>query len=255
MESWLLYNNFISPVVFISFAGIPLCCYVLSPILAKLTLRRDQIQRFGQKATYLHSHLGSTIHAVIAFICASIILARGDLAKDKVYAVSTSGVLTAHVTAGYVLGDTSICLIDPYLRTVYSTLFHHLAMIFGLFMSLYHRLFLYFVVYRLLAEFSTPFVNWRAVLYETGNKKSMWYSVASWGMLVSFFLCRVMVIPWHTYALLTVLQSPEAATVPLSLKAIMLLNFPLFDLLNIFWFYKMLKGAYKLFFRNKSSVK
>lgn len=241
-----------SPVVFISFVATLLCSHVLSPILMNFIAPKH---RFGRKTIYMNSFLGSTVHAVVSCAAAIFTLAQGDLVRDKIFAVNSASVVSLHITMGYVLGDTLICLVDPYLRGAYSTLLHHLAMIAGILMCLHFQLFYFFVIYRLIAEFSTPFVNWRAILYEMGEKESRQYAVAALGMVISFFLCRVLVIPWHNYALFSTLLSAEASTVLLILKIYMVLNFILFDILNTFWFYKMLKGAYRFFVLRKLSTK
>lgn len=249
---WLLYNNVISPVVFISFAATLVCNFIIGPVLMRFIAPK---RTFGQKEAYMHSFLASTIHAIVACANATIILIQGDLNKDRIFAINSASVVSLHFTMGYVLGDFLACLLDPYLRSTYSNLIHHLAMISGIFLCLYYELFVSFVVYRLLSELSTPFVNWRSFLQELGDKKSRWYTTAALGMLVSFFLCRVLVIPWHEYTLFAALLSNEASTVPLILKTIMVLNSVPFDLLNSYWFYKILKGAAKYLFPQKVSIK
>ena len=249
---WLLYNNVVSPVVFISFAATLLCNFICGPILMKLVAPK---RAFGKKEAYMHSLLASTIHAIIACTNATIILIQGDLSKSRTFAINTASVTSLHVTMGYVLADCLACLIDPYLRSTYSNLIHHFAMISGILLCLYYELFVSFVIYRLLSEFSTPFVNWRALLHELGDKRSRWYTTAALGMSISFFLCRVLVIPWHEFSLFTALLSNETSTVPLILKAIMVLNSVPFDILNGFWFYKILKGAKKYLYHKKVSIK
>lgn len=249
--NWLYYNNVISPIVFLSFAATLLCSYVLSPTILNVIAPN---QKFGRKAMYVHTYITSTIHAVVTCMAALIALAQGDLGKDRTFGVNSAGVTALHVTVGYTLGDTLIILMDPYLRSIYSSLLHHVAMIAGLLLCLYYELFLFFVICRVLSEFSTPFVNLRGVLSEIGNKKGQLYVAASILMMVTFFLCRVVVIPLHTYALFAVLVSTEASTVSMSLKMTMVLNTVTFDILNMFWFYKILRGGYKFFFHGKPST-
>lgn len=246
MGDWL--PDFFSPAVLVSLVITLLCGYVFSPFLANLIISKEKLQSLGQKRVYIHTFLGSTLHAVIAFSYNTFLLAQGDLGKDKLFTMTSSGITSLHITMGYILGDTLICILDPYLRTVISNFIHHFAMLAGMAMCLHYELFLFFVVYRFLSELSTPFVNWRALAYEFGDKKGKWYIVASLSMMVSFFLCRIMVIPWHSYALFSVIFSPQAAVVPWYLKVYMEVNFVAFDILNIFWFYKIIRGACKFFF-------
>lgn len=238
----------VSPVVFLSFAATLLCSYTLSPWLLNFIAPS---KKFGEKTVYLHTLFSSTIHAIISCTSTAFLLAQGDLVKDKIFAVNSTGVTILHITVGYVFGDTFICLMDRYLRGVYSNFLHHVAMIAGILFCLHYGIFLFFAHYRFLSEFSTPFVNWRAILYETGDKKSRQYAVVAISMTISFFLCRVMVIPWHNYILFAVLLSTEASSVPLILKVYTTVNYVTFDVLNVFWFYKILKGAYKFISHKK----
>ncbi len=246
------WKYLISPTIFASFAVILLCRYVLSPILAKALVQKDRLKRLGRKKGLFHSYLGSAVHAVEGFVFAMYILSVGELGKDRIFSMSRNSITALQLTMGYSLADTVVCLLDPHLRTVYSNLLHHMCMIVGITMGLYHQLYLYFIVYRLLAEFSTPFVDWRAVIYEVGDKNGRWYHVASIAMTISFFLCRVMVMPWHNYALLSAIFSTEAAVIPWYLNLYMIFNYAAFDMLNLYWFYKMLRGGHKLLVRKQN---
>lgn len=247
--NWLQYM--ISPIFFVSFAVTLICCYVASPLLASILVPKINMQKLEVKTTYFHSFLGSAVHSIAAIVFASYILATGVLSSDKIFATSPASFAALHLTVGYAVGDMVICLRDPYLRRSHSTMLHHLAMIAGIGMCLYYQLFTFFVVYRFLSELSTPFVNLRSVIYEVGDKKGRWYFISSIGMMVTFFLCRILVIPWHTYHLFMAVLSANAATVPLVLKVYMIVNFTAFDTLNIFWFNKIVKGGYKFFWSRK----
>ena len=245
------WRHMLSPAFFVAFVVTFSCCYVVSPFLSGLIFTAQQREKAERRKWYFHSILGSALHAVEATLFSSYILfISGELGSDRIFSTSLNGYAVLQLTLGYVVADFIVCLSDPYLRSSHATLLHHLAMFAGIFMGFYHQLFMFFMVYRLLSELSTPWVDLRIALYEIGEKQGKWYIVASYGMMVSFFLCRVMVIPWHTYALFTVILSPQGALVPLHLRMYMVLNFGVFDFLNVFWFYKMIRGAYKHFKRN-----
>ena len=72
---------------------------------------------------------------------------------------------------------------------------------------------MYFGVLQAITEGSTPFVNWRFILIETGKKDSFCYTFASLGMMVSFFFCRMVKMPWHWYALYDAISSVDGAKV------------------------------------------
>ena len=245
------WKYLISPTVFASFAVIILCRFIMSPVLASAFIEKDKLKQLGDRRGLFHSYLGSLVHALGALAFSVYILSTEELNKDPIFSITRNSMTVMHITMGYSLADMLICLIDPHLRMVYSNLLHHTCMIAGITMGLYHQLYIFFIVYRLMAELSTPFVDWRAVIYEVGDKNGRWYYIASFGMMITFFLCRIMVVPWHNYVLFTTIFSPEAAVVPWYLNLYMVVNYTAFDFLNIYWFYKMLKGGYKLLRRKQ----
>lgn len=244
--NWL--SSLTSPVVFLSFAATLICNYILSPRLLNFVAPHHD---FGQKTVNMQSLFSSTIHAIISSAGTVLLLLQGDLVEDKVFGVNSTGVILLHVTVGYAFGDIFVCVMDPYLRGVVSNFLHHFATIAGILFTLHNGMFLFFTHYRFFSEFSTPFVNWRALLHEKGNKNSRQYALAAISMTISFFLCRVVVIPWHSYVMFASLLSAEASSVPLILKVYTLVNYVTFDILNVFWFYKILKGGYNFYSKKR----
>ena len=242
----------LSPTVFISIALVLLCRFVLSPILASALIPEDKLKKLGPKKALFHTYLGSLVHAVEAVIFAGyIIFVSGELGKDRIFSVTPSSLTAMHITLGFSLADLLICLLDPHLRNTYSFIIHHSCMVAGIFMGLYHQLYIYYIVYRLLGEFSTPFVDLRAVIYEVGDKNGKWYLFACTGMTFSFFLCRIIVIPWHDYLLFSDIFSTRASIVPWYLNLYMIVNYTAFDALNLFWFYKIAKAWFKFLIKRQ----
>ena len=97
-------------------------------------------------------------------------------------------------------------------------------------------------------------MNWRFLLIETGKKFVL--------VLVCFprddgslFLCRMVKMPWHWYALYDTISSVEGANVSMLVIIQALINFVSFDVLNVYWFSKMVKGAVKLAKRHSTAAK
>lgn len=248
--NWM-HKIILSPPFLISVAAVFICTYIISPFLTNRLVPQDKRQKLGRKTITFYSYLASAIHGVVGCILASLVLAFGDLDKDKIFAVSPAAVTTLYITLGYTVADTIQCLLDPHLRTVYSIMLHHIAIIAGVSMGLYNQIFLFFIIYRLLSEFSTPFVDLWSVIHEVGDRKGWWYRAASVGMMLSFFLCRIAVIPWHNYELLTTILSSDGLAVPWYLRVYMIVNFTAFDAVNLLWFSRMFRGGYKLLFQRK----
>ena len=114
---------------------------------------------------------------------------------------------------------------------------------------------MYFGMLQAIIEGSTPFVNWRFILIETGKKDSFLYTFTSLGMMVSFFLCRMVRMPWHWYALYATVFSVDGANLNVFIRVWVLLNFAAFDVLNVYWFSKMVKGAARLAKKHSAAAK
>jgi len=96
-----------------------------------------------------------------------------------------------------------------------------------------------------LIEASTPFVSLRVILVHLQMKESPVYVVNGLLMLLSFFLCRVMLFPYLYYWYSTLLGASllsTLASVPLWVHlAVLGLWSP-----QLIWFHRMLKGSLKL---------
>jgi TLC domain len=101
-----------------------------------------------------------------------------------------------------------------------------------------------------LMELSTPFVSIRGILSIMGLKNAKIYVVNGLVMLISFFLCRIVLLPYvmWMYSEAANLGYFEAAfALPKACKwSIAIILLP-----QIYWFNLMLKGASKVFFPSK----
>lgn len=202
---------------------------------------------------YFHTMLTSTIHAIISTLLTSYLLWFGLI--NRVFSKSPLGFVAMQISLGYFVGDLIVCLRDPKLRADRGNMIHHIAGIVGLTLGLFYQgKFMFFVVYRLIAECSTPLVNLHHVLHNLNEKDGNLYLFNGIGMLIVFFLCRIIVIPWHWYEILKIVVTEEAALlVPLFFRVWLGGNYLVFDILNVYWCYKILRGALKLFKTRKKS--
>uniref|UniRef100_A0A1L8DK35 TLC domain-containing protein n=3 Tax=Nyssomyia neivai TaxID=330878 RepID=A0A1L8DK35_9DIPT len=105
-----------------------------------------------------------------------------------------------------------------------------------------------------LMEASTPFVSLRSILSTMGMKSTNLYMANGILMLVTFFIFRILMLPFvfYWYSLTVNLPFVRAvATLPRGCKiSICILFLP-----QIYWFYLILRGALKVFFPRKLSKK
>jgi len=241
-------DNFPGPMVAICTAISILVVDVwFSPVLFNFVFTKERVDRLGHKKHYLYSTLTSSVHAVVAVILGAYCLSTGELSLDTALSTSYLGTICMYLSLGYSIADFITCLVDKHMRTELGMVMHHFAMICGISMGLYYSYYNFFIVYRFLSEFSTPWVNLWWIIHNVKVKGEKLYTFASLMMMATFFACRVAVIPWHTYTLQVALHSQSSALIPWYLRIYMFVNFEAFDILNIFWFYKMSRGAYKLF--------
>lgn len=236
-----------TPAFIASFTVTLLCLFVVCPLLFPILIPR--YRSLGSRRSHFDTLLSSTIHAVVVSSLTCYIFMFGVLGTNRVFSKSPLGFTTLQISLGYFIADFYGCLHDPNLRKDIGSLLHHVAGIIGIGLGLYHQgLYAFFIIFRLLSELSTPFVNLRWVFYELGPpyKDSLWYYVASLGMVISFFLCRILVLPWLWYQLLTTIVHPSSVIVPPVLRVWICINYTMFDVLNVYWFGKMIRGAIKV---------
>ena len=197
---------------------------------------------------HLDTLLASTTHAVLAVTFASYSLAFGLLGTYRVFSNSSLGFVTLQVSLGYFVADLVIILLDPKLRSDKASLMHHFAGIIGLVLSLYFQgKLMFYLIFRLISELSTPFVNMRWVLHQFHITNGTVYKIAAYGMVATFFATRIITMPLFWYDCYNCFVHPGMVIVPDFFKVWAVINFSAFDVLNLYWFYKMVRGAIKLY--------
>ena len=241
-----IWPFFITPAFLITFLAALLIPYLVSPPFWTLLLPASKNP--PRSNMYFHTMLTSTIHAIVSTILTSYLMGFGLMGSNRVFSKSPLGFVTMQISLGYFIGDLIVCLLDPKLRANRGSMIHHIAGIVGLGLGLFYQgKFMFFIVYRLIAECSTPFVNLHYILHNQNEKGGTLYLFAGIGMLIMFVLCRIIVIPWHWYEILTVVMTEEAALlVPLFFRVWLGGNYLVFDILNIYWCFKIMRGALKL---------
>ena len=222
----------------------PLACGILVPQSKNVPANRQ---------THFHTLSSSTVHAVVASVLAVYLLVSGTLGPTHVFSKSSVGFATMQLSLGYFTGDFIVSLLDPVLRSDVGSIIHHLAGITSISIGLVHQgKLMFFIVYRLISELSTPMVNLRWFHYQLDNKNSCGYSFASLSMMITFFLFRIVPIPWHWIVLIQTLNDPLCPiVVELQWRIWIVGIYIVFDVLNLYWFSKMIKGAMKVYSRRK----
>uniref|UniRef100_A0ACB8F397 Transmembrane protein 56-B n=2 Tax=Sphaerodactylus townsendi TaxID=933632 RepID=A0ACB8F397_9SAUR len=154
-------NKLILGVGVSSFAIFQLLFHVISSWLsARLTCGFNNLDQ--NKKIEWNSRTVSTFHAlVVGPFCFYILLYDEAVNADHVWGDPSLVKLNLAITTGYLISD--LLLIIFYWKAIGDIFFviHHLLGLYAYYFVLDRGLLAYFANFRLLAEFSTPFVNQR----------------------------------------------------------------------------------------------
>ena len=226
-----------------------LCAVVIAPAASPVLVPKYKDLDKHKKA-YLDTLLGSTIHAVFVFYFTVYILLFDQLGDEYISSESALGRLLLRVSIGYFCADIILIMLDSKMRRDKMSVLHHFLGAYGIWLGLYHDgIALYWIVYRLVTESSTPFVNalhWmNAINYP---KKSPIFIANSLMLTGVFYLCRIVIIPYHWYGLYYYVYLDPSMPVlwPPVIQYWMVITYTLLDTLNVIWAYKLTKGGYKI---------
>ena len=243
----------LNPVSVAAFFATLFVCFVVSPRI-RLYLAKACGELPECSTKYFDTLLGSTVHAVVVVAFTFYIMAFGLLGEYRVISKSPLGFITLQVSLGYFVADIVITLLDPKLRSdnIKGSLMHHLAGIIGIGLCLYFQgKLMYFIVGRLISEASTPFVNLRWILNEFHITDGKLFKTAAYGMLVTFFTARIVTMPWYWYETYHCFMHPAGIVVDPFLKVWPICIFLVFDMLNLYWFYRIARGVITFYNRQK----
>lgn len=225
-----------------------LCGVIISPTFSPVVV--PKYKELGRhKKAYWDTLLGSSLHAVISVMVALYALLFDQLSKEYISSQSAIGRSLIQFSLGYFLVDLTFCMLDSEMRKDIMNTLHHMLALFGLWLVVYHDgVAVYWVVFQLVTEFSTPFVNilWY-LLFINYPKQSTLFITNSLLLVITFYTCRILTIPYHWIALYyLVYQDPSVTVVwPLALQYWIVMSYVMVDVLNVIWGYKIARGGYK----------
>lgn len=195
-----------------------------------------------------NSRTVSSFHAlVVGCFCLYILWFDDAVNADPVWGDPFLVKLNVAVTSGYLISD--LLLIVYYWKAIGDKYFitHHLAALYAYYYVLGEGMLPYFGNFRLLAEFSTPFVNQRWFLEVLGYAKSSKSNIIN-GILmtIAFFVVRISVMPMYYWRVYSTFGTEAFITLGLSAQCAWIISSILLDIMNIMWMIKMAKGCLKV---------
>ncbi|XP_016357777.1 transmembrane protein 56-B [Sinocyclocheilus anshuiensis] len=216
----------------------------VSEKLCKGFLRLSPTQR-----TEWNSRAVSTVHAlVVGLFCLYIYIFDEPIQKDPVWGDATLVKLNVAVTSGYLISDKLMTFQCEYYKhlsfAVHGFIF---AALYAYYYVLSQGILPYFANFRLLSEFSTPFVNQRWFFYMLGyhklSKPSLVNGVA---MAFTFFLVRIAVIPGYYSHMYSVFGTDHFYRLPLGGRSAWVISSVSLDVMNIMWMRRIIRGCLKV---------
>lgn len=236
-----IWSKVITPASSTACLATLLCFFTFGSSLGHVLSKRYSALPRQSKVT-LDSLLASTVHAFVVTPLTLYILVTGHMGTNRAVSSSALGTFVMHISFGYLMADTFICLYQPILRQA-TILIHHLTALIGIGLGLANDgVLMFFIVYRLISELSTPFLNTSILLYNLGSTSSLLFKVSAVCTMVTFFVCRILVIPWHWYEVFICLSMPSI-TLTGFYKCWLFFIYLVFDFLNISWFYSLIKAS------------
>lgn len=197
------------------------------------------------KQVYWHTSVNSSLHAVItSAVCIYTFINDDKMQEEPVWNDSISVRASCAIVVGYMTADAIIMMCkysqigDPY------NLLHHAASVYAYYYVMTYGTYVYFANFRLLAELSTPWVNNRWFLDVMGQKHTKVYLWNGVLLTAVFLACRIMTMPYCWYKIFTI-YGTEPYLRTGYIQYVLLSSCFVLDILNVFWFYKLLKGVHK----------
>ncbi|KAJ8510593.1 hypothetical protein OPV22_001027 [Ensete ventricosum] len=191
----------------------------------------------------------STFHAIVVAAVSFYLLVVSDLFKSgtqEELVINRKSLLTDTMfgmSLGYFLSDLAMILwLFPSLGGKEYVLHHGLSM-FSIFLSLVSGEGHMYILMILLTETTTPFVNLRWYLDLAGQKNSNLYLYNGVALFLGWMVARILLFIYffmHMY-----LHFHQVKTIfPLGFYTLLTVS-PILALMNLFWFWKILKGMMK----------
>lgn len=231
------------PLVGLSYVSFMVIYFFISPIISKLasitypSLKSSHVIEWNNRVT-------STVFSIIvSTISLYVLIVDHAIASSPLIYNSKLVKTNIAIVMGYTLSDMTITLCNYAIIGDLFALFHHCFALIGYSYALTYSVMPYFANFRLICELSTPLVNMRWFLYAMGhNKKSLAFFINGIAMTVLFFAVRIAIIPVYWYKVYSVVDSELWAQMR-HFRYIMIVTCLVLDVINIFWFKKMFKGA------------
>jgi len=244
------YNYDYLPIIILSYIGFMFVYTVVAPKLSKKISTSYSNLNSAQKLEWNVRFTSTIFSIVVSIVCIYVLVVDHAIALSPLIYDSPLVKTNLAIVMGYIISDMTIIIANYRVIGDAFTLAHHIATVFGYAHSLTYSVMPYFANFRLIVELSTPLVNMRWFFYAAGyNKYSLCFFINGIVMTLLFFTVRIAIIPLYWYKVYTVLESPLWIKMR-HFRYVMIFTCVLLDIINIYWFKKMFRGAVMVFQSN-----
>ncbi|PVD23605.1 hypothetical protein C0Q70_16877 [Pomacea canaliculata] len=188
------------PAAAVSFVFMLYLFKVLSPKISARVSERYNLLSAEQQVDW-NVRVVSTVHAtLVSSMCAYSLIYDNEISEEPIWWDAPVVRTSCAIVVGYMAADLVVMTIHYKHIGEAFYFFHHGASMYAYYYVMTYGVLAYFANYRLIAEFSTPFVNQRWFLAVLGSSKSSPVFVGNGiAMAVTFFAVRIAVMPvyWH----------------------------------------------------------
>ncbi|XP_046852175.1 TLC domain-containing protein 4-like [Xenia sp. Carnegie-2017] len=237
---------YLSMITSILCLGLFFCSSKLSHFISSTYLQLS----FKDKINW-NTRITSNIHAVVVTSLAlyAFFYDEATLADSFWYTNSIIVRIGISITFGFIFTDLLIILWYYDCFQEINFIIHHLMVLLAYYFVVGKGYLLFFANIRQIAELSTPFVNQRWFYHITGQPRHSRLFVQNGIIMVfAFFLGRIVFIPYFYFKTLSVWSDPKRIALGPVVSFLWIFTTIVLDVLNIFWFFKMIQGCVKLFF-------
>ncbi|CAH1239008.1 TMEM56 [Branchiostoma lanceolatum] len=199
----------------------------------------------ANKQVVLRNSVMSIFHAcVIGGLAVYMFLFVDGLNPEDLWFQTPIFYHTACTSLGYIIADSLLMVMYAPLRE-WSMVLHHTISTWSFHNVMVGCAALYFG--------NTWFLTELLILHTLGHRHSLLYKVNGVAMLVVFFLCRIVTIPIY-FGLIPHMKTGEMFKMEFGPIFNLLFLTPVLCMLNIFWFIKICKGAYRVLYCPKTGT-
>lgn len=233
------------PIVATSFTIFLLLYKIINPLLSSRLFPGYGSLNETQKIDW-STRINSSINAiVVGIICVYMMFADRGLETNPLVYKSYLLKTNLSIVIGYLLSDTFIGIIHYKRIGDLFTMAHHSVSIYAFAYVLTLDVMPYFANFRLLAELSTPLVNIRwfldALKYSKSSKAVVFNGLF---MTLIFFFVRILAMPIYWWKVYIVAITPLWSHMG-HFRYVLTVVCTILDLINLYWFWKMLRGCFK----------